>query len=93
VLTLPQIKDVCMSWQGATQCRYLSYDDVAHVNICLKKVPAKKDIIDKQVDKFVQKAKANGQDPSQMGRALGDNCKGYPPLKTKKQGYDVDGKP
>ncbi len=93
MLSLPQVKDVCLNWQGADQCRYMSYDDQTGGQICMKKVAAKKDIIDKQVKKFVDKAKANGQDPKQMGRALGDNCKGYPPLKTKKQGYDIDGGP
>jgi hypothetical protein len=91
MLTLPQVRDVCLNFQGADQCRYLSYDDQTGVQICLKKVQAKKDIIDQQVKKFIEKAKANGQDPRQMGRALGDNCKGYPPLKTKKQGYDIPG--
>lgn len=93
MLSLPQIKDVCLNWQGADQCRYLSYDDATGSQICMKKVAAKKDIIDKQAKKFIEKSKANGQDPKQMGRALGDNCKGYPPLKTKKQGYDIDGGP
>ena len=92
MLTLPQVRDVCQNYQGADQCRYLSYDDQAGVQICLKKVSAKKDIIDKQVQKFIDAAKKNNQDPRQMGRALADNCKGYPPLKTVKQGYDVDNK-
>lgn len=92
MLTLPQVRDVCLTFQGASQCRYLSYDDQAGVQICLKKVPAKKDIIDQQVKKFVEKAKTNGQNHMQMGRAIGDNCQGYYPLKTVKQGYDV-GKP
>jgi hypothetical protein len=55
----------------------------------LKKVAAKKDAIDKQVDKFIDKARRNGQDPYAMNRPLGNNCKGYPALTTKKQGYDV----
>lgn len=93
MLSLPQVRDVCLSYQGADQCRYLSYDDVTGGQICLKKVSAKKSIIDTQTKKFVEKAKAQGQDPKQMGRALGDNCKGYPPLKTIKQGYDIDGGP
>lgn len=93
MLTLPQVRDVCLSYQGADQCRYLSYDDTTGNQICLKKVAAKKDIIDKQIKKFIEKAVAQGQDPKQMGRALGDNCKGYPPLKTVKQGYDIDGGP
>lgn len=82
---------MCLNYQGAKQCRYLSYDDTTGNQICLKKVPGKKDIIDKQVQKYVDKAKANGQDPAHMGRALGDNCKGYAPLKHKPQGYDIDG--
>ncbi len=91
MLTLPQVRDVCLSNQGADQCRYLSYDDATGVQICLKKISAKKLIIDTQVIKFVQKALTQGQNPKHMGRALGDNCKGYTPLKIVKQGYDVDG--
>lgn len=93
MLSLPQLKDVCLSSQGASQCRYLSYDDMSGSQICLKKSSGKKKIIDAQVKKFIEKAKDQGQDPTQMGRAIGDNCKGYYPLKTIKQGYDIDGGP
>lgn len=90
MLSLKQLTDVCLNLQGAKQCRYLGYDDSSvGVCICFKKVSGKKDIIDKQVTKFIEKAKANGQDPDNMGRPLANNCKGYPPLKTIKQGYDV----
>ncbi len=90
MLSLKQLNDVCLIYQGAQECRYLAHDDQNPQNcICLKKVTAKKDIIDKQVDKFIEKAKANGQDPYQMNRGLGNNCKGYVPLKNAKQGYDV----
>ena len=91
MLTLRQLVDVCLVNQGGEQCRYLSFDMTTGNRVCLKKVAAKKAIIDDQVAKFIEKAKANGQDPSQMGRAIGDNCKGYPPFKTIQQGYDVDG--
>lgn len=93
MLSLPQVRDVCLSYQGALQCRYLSYDNVSGAQVCLKKVSSKKNIIDEQVKKFIEKAKIQGQDPDQMGRALGDNCKGYPPFKKMKQGYDIDGGP
>lgn len=93
MLTLPQIKDVCMTWQGYEQCRYLNHDASSGNSYCVKKVPGRKAIYDDQVKKFVANAKANGQDPKALGRPLGDNCRGYPPLKLVKQGYDIDGGP
>jgi hypothetical protein len=89
MLSLPQVRDVCLSGQGADECRYLHYDTGTANRVCLKKVPGRKEIIDDQIDKFIAKAKAAGQDPTQMLRPLADNCKGYPSLKHKLQGYDV----
>lgn len=89
MLSLKQLQDVCLSLQGSNECRYLASDGTTNNYVCLKKVAAKKDAIDKQVDKFIDKARRNGQDPYAMNRPLGNNCKGYPALTTKKQGYDV----
>lgn len=89
-LSPAQLKDVCLQHQGAGQCRYLAADDATGAMICLKLVPKKKDQIDAQVAKFVNTAKANGQDPDQMGRAIGRGagCQGYLPLRVVTQGYD-----
>lgn len=86
---MKQLDDVCLRYKGTQECRYLARDDQnPGVFVCLKQVAAKKAIIDTQVKKFVEKAKANGQDPTVMGRALGDNCKGYPNFRRLVQGYD-----
>ena len=88
-LTANQISHVCLMWQGAKQCRYLSQDDSTGDCLCVKLVKQKREVVDRQVVKFVQQARAAGQDPAQMGRPIGDNCKGYRPLKTIPCGYDV----
>jgi hypothetical protein len=88
MLSLKQVTDVCMRYQGAQECRYLKVDLASGGCLCHKQVAASKKVIDEQVQKFVDKAKANGQDPYAMHRPLGNHCKGYPPLKTVTQGYD-----
>lgn len=89
-LSPAQLQDVCLLYQGAKQCRYLSTDDSTGTFICMKQVAKKKQQIDTQVDKHIANAKANGQDPMQMGRAIGtgNGCKGYLPLRMVEQGYD-----
>jgi hypothetical protein len=93
MLSLPQVRDVCLSNNGAQQCRYLSFDSSSGADLCIKKVSAKKAVIDSQVKKFIEKAVSQGQEPKDMGRAIGDNCKGYPSFKAILQGYDIDGGP
>lgn len=88
MLSLKQVTDVCMRYQGALECRYLKVDMASNDCLCHKQVAASKKTIDEQVQKFVDRAKANGQDPHAMHRPLGNNCKGYPPLRTVTQGYD-----
>ncbi len=93
-LSPKHLSDVCLAYSGAKACRFLATDDAnTQVCFCLKKVKAKQTIINLQVDKFIKKVQADGRDPMTQNRPLGDNCKGYPALKTVKQGYDVDGGP
>lgn len=89
MLSLRQLQDVCLQYQGSKECRYLGRDTGTGVSVCLKQVAAKKAAIDKQVDKFVEQCKKSGQDPAAQHRALANNCQGYPPLPRVQQGYDV----
>lgn len=94
MLSQKHLTDVCMHHSGAKACRFLATDDVdPSICFCIKKVAAKQQIINLQVDKFIKKVQADGRDPMAQSRPLGDNCKGYPALRTVKQGYDIDGGP
>lgn len=94
MLSQKHLTDVCLIHSGAKACRFLSFDDTdPQVCFCLKKVQVKRTIINLQVDKFIKKVHADGRDPNAQNRALGNHCKGYPALKTVKQGYDIDGGP
>jgi hypothetical protein len=90
-LSSKHTKDVCCELGRSNQCRYLDedFDDAENIiSVCKKLTPDKK-IIDIEVVDFLNNCKKNGQDPYLMNVALGDNCKGYLNLKTKKQGYDI----
>jgi hypothetical protein len=93
MLTLPQLKDVCLYFQHSKQCRYLKQDDSDYNKwYCLKLKPQEKNMIDKKLSETVAKDKANRIDPKKQGYPLGDNCGGYPLLKFVNQGYDLDSK-
>ncbi len=93
-LTLKQVQDVCMLGGGSAQCRYLAEDETSTGKFyCLKLVSTQKPEIDAEVDDFIKKHKDRGVDPYSMGMPLSNNCSGYLLLKSKMQGYDVDGKP
>lgn len=90
VLSLKQVKDVCLINGGANMCKYLDeeFDDNGKlIDICKKISPDSK-IIDSQLVEFLTNMKSAGLDPKQQGVPLGDNCQGYLPLKAKIQGYD-----
>jgi hypothetical protein len=96
-LTDKHVVDICCHFSGSKACRYLSTEYSAagtygYKYLCLKLVPAEKARIDKEIDDFIKQTRKNGQDPRQLGRPLGDNCKGYIYLKYKKQGYNLDKK-
>ena len=88
-LTDAHVRKVCLSGQGADQCRYLAFDDDAGCHICYKQVEAKRRACDRQCQKFVVEALKIGMRPESMGRPLGNNCPGYPPFRTLPQGYDL----
>jgi len=88
-LSLNQIKDVCLVYEGAERCRYLAEDELdASKYYCLKLAPSRRSEVDEEVKDFFAQAKKRGIDPKAQGHPLGDNCKGYPILKHVEQGYD-----
>lgn len=92
-LTLRQVNDVCMVNGSASQCRFLAEDEQINGKYyCLKLLSQQKVEINQEISDFVKKYKDKGIDPNTMGLPLGDNCGGYRFLKTKMQGYDLDGK-
>lgn len=90
-LTPLHVTNICLVWTGHKTCRYHTTGDDGK-NYCLKKTPAEKKRIDKEVAALYKQAKENGQKIRDFGRAIGDNCDGYLILKYLKQGYDVDKK-
>lgn len=92
MLSLKQIKHVCYgdTSKSSDQCRYLEQDDLDHTKFyCLKLIPQKKSMIDKDVEDFILKSKAKGNNPYLEGVPLGDNCSGYIKLRNVTQGYDI----
>lgn len=90
-LSQKQLTDVCLLHQIPQQCAYLedSIENGRAVHWCQKLSPPNRKIIDEELEEFFDDCKKSGRDPSKEGQALGDNCPGYLPLKTKLQGYDV----
>jgi len=91
-LTQNQAQHVCMMYSGHQQCRYLDedLDDNGNIVYVCKKLSSDKNIVDMEVDEFLDDMKKTGQDPISQGVPLGDNCNGYIKLTTKAQGYDLD---
>ena len=91
-LTRPQLRDVCLIHKGQDQCRYASPDDQAYNIYHCNKLTGQKKIVDAEVQKHQDDCKKKGMAIFSQGRAIGDNCKGYPYLPTIDQGYDLDQK-
>lgn len=90
MLSDKQLKDVCLAWVNDHRCcRYLDDGDSKGNYYCLKQRVDDKKSIDESVNKFKLECLKNGIDPKSMNEPLGDNCQGYPLLKTVPQGYDV----
>ena len=88
MLSKKQVADICMVGQGSDQCRYATFDTLTGHWNCYKLRPVEKVKINKKLGEVYDKLKAMGHDPAKAGYALGDNCSGYPLLKTLEQGYD-----
>lgn len=90
-LTQKQLKDVCLfHLLDSRKCRYVYQDDTdAQKWYCLKMSPQSKDINDTLIE-ITKEALTRGIDIKKQPIPLGDNCEGYPYLKTLEQGYDKD---
>lgn len=72
------------------RCRYFFEDDFIYgKNQCMKMTSQKKSIDEEVIDLIDISIKKN-IDPTLENIPMGDNCKGYLPLKHIVQGYDVD---
>jgi ribosomal protein S10 len=89
MLSKKHLEDVCLCRSGSLTCRFLSMESWDKF-VCVKLRPIEKKKIDARVADIIQEAKKNGIDPAAANRPLGDNCQGYPLLKTIEQGYDKD---
>jgi hypothetical protein len=90
-LSKKHLNDVCLLYHGGSdQCRYLEEDPNTWTFHCLKQRPGRKHAIDVDVTRLIDECRRKGLDPDDQGFPLGDNCDGYPILKHKEQGYDID---
>jgi hypothetical protein len=96
MLSIKQIQDVCGAGSGtmgnspSKVCRYL-HDETGVGGtkfLCLKLRKTDKANIDRRANDFIHECKRKNIDPTQEGVPLGDNCQGYPVLRTIEQGYD-----
>lgn len=87
MLSKKQTYDVCLLGQESKSCRYLCEDKDKNF-FCLKKT-SKKQVIDVEIKDFLIFCKNKQIDPNDFYLPIGDNCQGYPFLKTLKQGYDI----
>lgn len=89
MLSPNHLKNICLHNQEGC-CRYLDQDDFDYSKCyCLKLRKSAKDAIDTAVKKKLEEYKKKGLDPYEHEQNFGDNCAGYPYLKTLMQGYDV----
>lgn len=89
MLSLTQLNDVCLCHQGSKQCRYLDGDEFDYNKYYCKKQSTEAKHIDDLVDEYISDCKIENKNPDDGHVAIGDNCKGYLPLKDVLQGYDV----
>jgi hypothetical protein len=91
-LSRKQLQDYCLyvNQDVSRRCRYLYQDDMDPSKYECWKHCGKKAEIDEEIENFLDDCAKKGQDPTTQGVPLGDNCKGYPVLKSIEQGYDHD---
>lgn len=89
-LSNKHLKDVCLLNSSSSKtCRYLYNDDLEENKwYCCKLKQDLKNKIDKEVNSFLSRTDSKHLEKST--KSLGDNCSGYPILRTIIQGYDVD---
>ena len=89
MLTDKQLNDVCLLYQDNNQCRYLDEDPRTWQYHCMKHRKYRQEELDEKVDEFIIECRKKGVDPDAQGFPMGDNCAGFPVLKSLMQGYDV----
>lgn len=89
MLSRKHLQDVCLLYSGdARRCRFATQDESDYSKwYCLKLTSRRKDI-DVEVADFIKESRRKGQDPTKANLPLGDNCAGYPVLRSIEQGYD-----
>ena len=89
MLSLKQLKDVCMFGVGSNQCRYLERNPLDYNRFdCHKKSTGDKKRADASVDAYISHCAKINYDPKNGHNPIGDNCSGYIILKSIEQGYD-----
>lgn len=93
MLSQKQLKDVCLLGAGCDECRYIDGesddDDTGKFRYVCKKQSIERKPIDEEIKEYTEECLKNNKDPKQAGYPLGDNCKGFLPLKDLLQGYDI----
>lgn len=88
-LSYKHLKDVCLlELDDSKTCRYLYNDDLDENKwYCCKLKEDLKSKVDKEINSFISRSDLKSLEKSK--KPMGDNCSGYPILKTISQGYDV----
>lgn len=91
-LSKNQLEHVCLLHESSHRtCRYLKNDDLEPSKwYCCKLRDAEKKKIDSRIRQFVKDCKDRSLDPKTLNISMGDNCGGYPLLKSINQGFDYD---
>lgn len=89
MLSKKHLQDVCLLYSGDTRrCRFLTQDESDGLKWHCLKLTARKNDIDVEVSDFIKDCRRKGQDPTKSNLPLGDNCNGYPVMRSFEQGYD-----
>jgi len=92
-LSKKQLTDVCLLGSMSYEtCRYCQRDSIDYKKwYCVKHYKKDQEKIDKKIYKYFIECGQKGISPY-SNVPLGDNCSGYPLLKTIEQGYDKEKK-
>jgi hypothetical protein len=89
MLSLKQLQNVCLAFSnGSGKCRYCGVDDDDSTKYFCNKKTKDKSEIDAELVEHMRDLRSRGIDPYKQDIPLGDNCPGYPILRSIQQGYD-----
>ena len=90
LLSKKQLTDVCLlGAMSYDTCRYCQRDAIDYMKwYCVKLYERDQKKIDKKIYDYLIDCDQKGISPYASNVPLGDNCSGYPLLKTIEQGYD-----